>query len=116
MNSQLEYSFDDEPVIGFYYDLRGRRIEVHFEGYYNLRDNDRYVDRHCTFVIENWKKGKSKVGDDQTMHDLEKHMGIFTMILYMKVVGNELELFVSTVDGRYVILTFEEPELRLDNC
>lgn len=113
MGNQLEFSFDDEPVIGFCYDLRNRRIDLRFEAYYDLRDNDRYMEKHCTFTISNWKKGKSKVGDIQVVSDLEKNIGIFTMILYMKMIGNELELFVSTVDGRYVILTFEEPELEL---
>lgn len=68
---ELEYSFDDEPVIGYYYDLRGRRIEIHFEAYYDLQDNDRYIERPCRFVIENWKEGRSKIGDEPKFEEPE---------------------------------------------
>ena len=36
MEKKLEYSFDDEPVSKFCYDLGGKKIELHFKGYYDL--------------------------------------------------------------------------------
>jgi hypothetical protein len=113
MKRKLEYSFDDEPVSKFCYDLDNKKIEVHFRGYSDLIKNT-YLDVPCIWIIENWKYAKSRIGDDMKLYDLNQHIGIFSLILYMKYNdGNELEMLVNTVDNRYLTLFFGNPQLNL---
>jgi len=113
MKSKLNYSFDDEPVNKFCYDISNKKIEVYFAGYYDLRKENNFVNESCTFVIENWKEAKSKVGDEEKLYDLNRHIGVFSMILTMELKGDELEMLVNTVDNRYVTLFFKDPTLML---
>jgi len=66
-------------------------------------------------VIENWKEAKSKVGDDQRFYALEKHIGIFSMILFLKYDEGELELLVLALDGRVITLLFSQATLKLNS-
>lgn len=75
---------------------------------------DAYIDVPCVWVLESWKYAKSTVGDEQKRYDLNKHIGIFSLILYMKYNDDkELEILVNTVDNRYITLFFKEPKLSL---
>jgi hypothetical protein len=113
MENKLEYSFDDEPISMFCYDLDNKKIEVHFKGYYDLI-KDVYIEAPCIWVLENWEYAKSRIGDEQTLCDLNKQIGIFSLILYMKFNNNkELEMLVNTVDNRYFTLFFKNPQLSL---
>lgn|SRR5690554_4959893 len=113
MEKKLEYSFDDEPVSKFCYDLDTQKIEVHFRGHYDLI-KDTYLDAPCIWVIENWEYAKCTLGDEQERYDLNKHIGVFSLILYMKYNDNkELEMLVNTVDNRYLTLFFKDPKLSL---
>jgi len=113
MERKLEYSFDDEPVTKFCYDLDNKKIEVHFRGHYDLI-KDTYIDAPCIWIIENWEYAKSTVGDEQKRDDLNKHIGVFSLILYMKYNNDkELEMHVLTVDDRYLTLFFKDPKLSL---
>ena len=113
MENKLEYSFDDEPVNKFCYDLDNKKIEAHFKGYYDLI-RDEYIETPCVWVLENWKYAKIKIGDEQKLYDLNMHIGIFGLILYMKYIDDkELEIHVLTVDDRYLTLLFKEPNLSL---
>ena len=113
MEAKPEYSFDDEPVTKFCYDLNNKRIEVYFSGYYDLIKNVP-IDASCIWTIENWEHAKCRVGNEQKLYDLNKTMGIFTIILYMKYNdNNELEMLVNTVDNRYLTLFFKDPKLTL---
>tara|TARA_R110002020_G_scaffold466285_2_gene688734 strand:- start:828 stop:1172 length:345 start_codon:yes stop_codon:yes gene_type:complete len=113
MERKLEYSFDDEPVSKFCYYLETQKIEVGFKGYYDLI-KDKYIDVPCIWVFENWEFAKSSVGDEQKKYDLSKHIGIFSLILYLKYNDDkELEMLVNTVDSRYITLFFKEPQLSL---
>jgi len=113
MEKKLGYSFDDEPVSKFCYDLDNKKIEVHFKGYYDLI-SDVYVEKPCTWVLENWEYAKSRIGDELKLYDLDKHIAIFRLILYMKYNANkELEMLINTVDNKYITLLFKDPELSL---
>ena len=113
MEKKLKYSFDDEPVSKFCYDLDTQKIEVHFRGYYDLT-KDTYLDDPCIWVIENWEYAKCTLGDEQKRYDLNKHIGVFSLILYMKYNDNkELEMGINTVDNRYLTLFFKDPKLSL---
>lgn len=113
MEKKLEYSFDDEPVSKFCYDWDTKKIEVSFKRYYDVI-KDTYIETSCIWNIENWEYAGSKIGDDQKLYDLNKHIGIFSLILYVKYNDDdELEMLVNTVDNRYVTFLFREPKLTL---
>lgn len=113
MKTKLEYSFDDEPVQKFCYDLGSKKIEIHFNGFYDL-NQDKYIKSPCVWSIGNWVYGKSKIGDDQKTYDLTKHMGVFSLILYLKYnEDKELEMLVNTIDDRYITFLFKDPDLSL---
>lgn len=113
MKNKLVYSFDDEPVSKFCYDLDNNKIEIYFKGYFDLAE-DKYMEKPCIWSLENWKEAKSKIGDDTKFYDLTKNLGIFNLILYMKYNDDDvLEMLVNTVDNRYITLFFKEPILSL---
>jgi len=114
MENKLFYSFDDEPVSKFCYDISNQRIEVHFTGHYDLqKENNNFITGPCIFIIENWKEAKSKIGDDNKLYPLNNHIGVFSMILFMNFSNNSLEMLVRTIDNRYVTFIFLEPNLSL---
>jgi hypothetical protein len=113
MEKKLEYSFDDEPVSKFCYDLDNKRIEVYFKGYYDL-NKDIYIEAPCIWILENWEYAKSRIGDEHKLNDLNKNIGVFNLILYMKYNNDkELEMLVNTADNRYLTLFFKDPKLSL---
>lgn len=113
MENKLDYSFDDEPVRKFCYDLYNKKIEVHFSGYHDLIKSE-YKDTPCVWVIENWNYANSIMGDGQNLYSLDKHIGIFSLMLYVKYNDdNELEMLVNTVDNKYLTLFFKNPHLSL---
>jgi hypothetical protein len=112
MALDFKYAFDDEPVAKFCFDLVNKRIDVQFAAYY---DADDYIERPAVFIIENWKDAKSKIATEEKWHDVNKHMGIFTIIYYMQFKDESMEIFVNTVDNRYITLLFTDPILRLEN-
>lgn len=108
MEYKLNYSFDDEPVSKFCYYLECKKIEVHFKGYFDLQ-KDRYMEVPCIWTIENWKEAKCKIGDDTKLYDIDKSIGIFSLILFMKYNENEeLEILINTVDNRYITIYFSQ--------
>jgi len=113
MNRELAYTFDDEPVSKFCYNLDVQKIDIHFEGYYDIiKDAD--IDTPCTWTIKDWEYAQSALGDEQKRYHINKHMGIFRLILYMKYNDSqELEMLVETLDNRYVTFFFKDPKLSL---
>lgn len=112
MERNLEYSFDDEIAIKFCYDIDYKKIKIYFGGYYNTLNN-RYVNEPCIWLIENWTEAKSKLSSESTYNDLEKHLGIISLILSVEIKETTLELTVNTIDNRYIDLLFENPYLKL---
>ena len=113
MDKKLEYSFDDEPVSKFCYDLERKKINVHFKGYFDLLKEE-YMETPCIWTIENWKEAKCKIGDNIKLDEIDKSIGIFSLILYMKYNEDQkLEMLVNTVDNRYITMFFKDPTLNL---
>lgn len=112
MKNKLNYSFDDEVVSKFCYDMDNKKIEVHFTGYFDLANN-KYFDTPCIWVIENWKEAKSKMNSEALYDSLETNMGIFSMILSIETVDKNLKITVNTLDNRYIDLVFIEPNMTL---
>ncbi|MDY3315927.1 hypothetical protein PG275_10235 [Riemerella anatipestifer] len=111
MKNKLKYSFDDEIASKFCYDMDNKKIEVHFTGYSD--EKERFLNKPCIFSISNWEEAKSKRGDEGKFSPLDKNIGVFSMILYVEYDGNKLELLVNTIDDRYIVLLFTNPEVDL---
>lgn len=112
MENKLGYSFEDEVASKFSYDIDNKKIEVYFTGYSD--EKERFLDKPCVFTISNWIEAKSKIGDEGRLYPLDTHIGIFSLILYMKYNDDkELEMLVNTIDNRYITLFFKEPKLSL---
>ncbi len=111
MENTFKYSFDDEPVNRFSYDLINKKLEIYFSGYY---ENEILIEKPCIFVIKNWQVAKCKVGDEAINYSLNSKLGIISIILHMKFEGNTLIMLVNTLDNRYLELYFKEVELSLE--
>lgn len=112
MEKKLEYSFDDEVANKFCYDMDNNKIEIHFTGYSDLLKNER-IDKPCIWIIENWTDAKSKLSSENAYTDLEKYLGIISMVLSSEINDTTLELTVNTTDNRYIDLLFDNPQLKL---
>lgn len=110
MTNEFKYSFDDEPVRKFSYDLTNKKLEISFSGYYEGQD---LLDKPCIFTIKNWKDSSCKVGDEEKHHPINSQLGIISMILHMKYQNDKLKILVNTLDNRYIELYFEQPQLSL---
>lgn len=108
MINKLEYSFDDEPVNKFSYDIQKKRIEVYFSDYFDVLKNE-YFEIPCIFIIEDWKEAKSKVWNEEKLYPLNNHIGIFSMILHMEIKEGNLEMIVNTINDKYISLLFIKP-------
>lgn len=113
MKDKFKFAFDDEPVNKFCYDIKNKKIQLYFSGYYDIGNETKYVEKPCVFEIRNWSEGNSIIGDELRKYDLNTHIGVISMILYMKYADEKLEIFVSTVDDRYLTLSFKTPDLVL---
>lgn len=113
MERELTYSFHDEPVTKFCYDLENKQIEVHFASYCDhIKDEE--VPTPCVWIIEDWEQAKCRIGAHNKMYDINQQIGIFELILYMRYNEDEdFELFVQTIDQRNITLYFKDPKLSL---
>lgn len=112
MKNNLDYSFDDELITSFYYDLVDKEIKLGFEGYFDIKLN-LFVEKKCFFTISNWLDAKSQINNNK-MSTLDKYLGIINMILYMKYNDTEeLEMLINTLDNRYTTLFFLHPQINL---
>jgi hypothetical protein len=112
IEKKLTYSFDDEVAGKSCYDIDKKRIEINFIGYFDSSSNQ-YIDRPCVWIIENWAYAKSKLSSETAYNDLDRHLGIISMILSAEINKDNLELTANTIDGRYIDLIFNNAQLRL---
>ena len=102
-DGSFEYEFADDIVTKFCYNSSANQIEVQFEGYY---EDEKYIESPCSLIIENWKEAKSKLHGEKRYDFLERHLGIFSMILDVENSLEELKLSINTVDDKYIELLF----------
>jgi hypothetical protein len=84
MESKLKFSFDDEHVSKFCYDIDNKTIELYYSSYYDLLNNGGFMDKTCVFTIKNWVSAKSCLGAEERFYDLTRHLGIITIIYHME--------------------------------
>lgn len=106
----VDYAFDDEVVSKFSYDLENKVIEVYYPGYIDIKAGTR-IEEECVFAIKNWSSAKSKFGDDVRFYDLDKYLGIFSMIIHIEYSNGYLSLIVNTINDTYITLKFEHVEV-----
>ena len=105
MQQELLYSFDDEVATKFCYDMDNQKIEVHFNGYYDLSKNV-YVENPIILNISSWLQASSKLASSNIYGKLDKHLGIISMILSVEIINEDIEFTVNTIDDRYINLRF----------
>lgn len=106
----MKYTFDDEVISKFCYDIINKKIEIYFEAYYDLNLGES-LNQPCILIIENWVNAKSKFVGDAKFHELEKHLGIFSMILSLEEKNDDLEIIVNTINNTYLELIFIKPHI-----
>lgn len=113
MENSLNYSFDDEVAEKFYYDMNNKIIHVFFSGYSDLVINDRFLDKKCVLVIEKWETARCRIEGENKFKSLNDSIGVFSMILSIKKYGSSLEMYINTLDGRYMLIIFEKSNVFL---
>jgi len=112
----IEGTFGDAYIQAFFYDIFNKRIELHYEGYHAA---GYYKEIPCMLVIENWNEAYSMPYDADVEYskrkkfELDRHMGVFFMIMGIKGSGKWFEITINTIDERYVTYLFENPQLRI---
>ncbi len=113
MITSLNYSFDDEPVIKFSYDIQNKIIEVYFERCFSMNEN-KFIESVSILRIQQWESAYSLLPDIEKKYGLDNNMGIFSMIYYMKFSDSRLEIFVNTIDNRYITFLFDNPKCEIE--
>ena len=111
MVNSLGFSFDDEIVNSFCYDMVDKVIQIHFNGYSDLITSNRFLAKECVLTIKNWTNAKGKVGDESKFKPIDDIIGVFSMVLSIDKLNENLEMYVNTLDNRYIFLIFEKPEI-----
>ncbi|MEK6510690.1 hypothetical protein [Myroides odoratimimus] len=109
-NNKLLYTFDDEVVSKFVYAIDEKKIELSFDGFYDL-EKDEEINRKCILIIESWSKALSRLYPNSKFDDLESNFGIISMIVAVNVEHDEVYMTVSTIDNRHYDLIFLKPSM-----
>ena len=113
MPPDLTYSFDDEVASKFCYDLDGKRLEIHFTGCWDIATG-RYHDGPCHLLIHHWTDAHCQEPNvNPRFVRLEERMGIVSLLLHYGWTAEGLEVWVNTIDDRYLLLRFANPSLEV---
>ena len=111
MPQALAYSFDDEVASKFYYDLEGKRLEIHFTGCWEIATG-RYHDGPCHLLIHQWADARcQEEAVSARIVRLEELMGIVSLLLSFDWTAEGLEMLINTIDNRYLLLRFTNPSV-----
>ena len=105
MKDIRQISVKDETATGFRYAV-GSCIAIDFDRCWSV-EQDAYLASPCSLIIKQWVKA-SAVDDTGKEHPLERKLGVIDMVLWLKLEGNVLQMWVETIDGRYLLLKFED--------
>jgi len=104
MKDIRQISVEDEIATGFSYTV-GAHIAIDFDRCWSV-EQGAYLAGPCSLIIKQWMKA-SAVDDTGKEHPLERKLGIIDMVLWLKLEDNALQTWVETIDGRYLLLKFE---------
>ena len=109
MAPALAYSFDYEHASKFCYDMDRQRLEIHFTGCWELATRH-YHEGPCYLLIHKWHTAHcQEEAVSKRFIPLEQGMGIVSLLLAVTWVDEQLELYVNTIDNRYLLLRFTHP-------
>lgn len=111
-DNMLLYTFDDEVMNRFVYDEANKRIELSFEGYYDVV-NEEGINRECVLIIEQWDKAMSKRYPSNKFENIEGNFGIISMIVSMEVMKENICMVVSTINSQHYEIIFERASIWL---
>ncbi|WBA43976.1 hypothetical protein [Hymenobacter canadensis] len=113
MPPDLAYSFDDEVASKFCYDLDGKRLEIHFNGCWEIATR-RYHDGPCHLLIHQWTDARCQEEVvSPRFARLEERMGIVSLLLHFAWTAEGAEALVNTIDNRYLLLRFANPSVEV---
>jgi hypothetical protein len=103
--------FNDQVVSKFCYDIDNKKIEVYYSDFWSRDDDGNIVSQNCLLTIENWTSAKSRLGDEPKFYPLDKHIGIFSMIIFTELKKKDLTIIVNTINDTYITLQFDDPQI-----
>ena len=113
MPQDLAYSFADEVASKFYYDLEGKRLEIHFTGCWEIATS-RYYDGPCRLLIHGWTDACCQEPNvSPRFVRLEAGMGIVSLLLDFAWTAESAEAWINTIDDRYLLLQFANPSVEV---
>jgi hypothetical protein len=113
MSQTLAYSFEDEIASKFCYDLEHNRLEIHFTGCWEVA-TQHYHEGPCYLLIHQWHDARcQEEAVSSQFVRLEERMGIVSLLLALNWVDEQLEVFVNTIDNRYLLLRFINPSVEV---
>lgn len=102
------YPYYDLIPYKFSYDSESKEIAIYYDGYFN---EDGYVEEKWCFVIKNWESANSKDIYSSRTKSLEDNLGVFSMILGIKIENSILNISVHTLDDRHVDFAFKNADI-----
>jgi hypothetical protein len=89
--------------------MEQKRLEIHFTGCWELA-TQHYHEGPCYLLLHQWSDARCQedVAGSRVVR-LEQGMGIVSLLLAVTWVGEQLELYVNTIDDRYLLLRFTTP-------
>jgi hypothetical protein len=113
MTQALAYSFDDEVASKFCYDMNQQRLEIHSTGCWELA-TQHYHEGPYYLLIHQWRAAHCQEDAvSKRFLPLEQRMGIVSLLLAVTWVGEQLELYINTIDNRYLLLRFDHPVIEV---
>lgn len=112
----IKDAFSDQLIQSFYYDIFGKKLELYYEGYYDIY-TQQYKELSCVFIIKDWQKAYSIPYDIEQKitkrYDLDVHMGVFFIIMGMEydVNTNVFEITINLINNSYCTYIFEQPKM-----
>lgn len=99
----LDYDFNDNPVVGFYYNLKDKKIKLYFDDVHDTGNNS-------VLVIENWNEAKSRLNNGidtvKEYEDINSHLGIIYLIFSCYKENDIITINAETLDDRYIDIKF----------
>lgn len=111
-DDMLLYTFHDEVTNKFVYDETNKRMELSFDGCYDVV-NEKSIDRNCVLVIEQWDKAMSKCYPSNKFKNIESNLGIISMIMFMEVMKEKIRIVVSTINCQHYEIIFDRASVWL---
>jgi len=113
MPPALAYSFDDAVASKFYYDLDGKRLEIHFTHCWEIATGRRH-DEPCQLLIHHWADARCQEPDvSPHFVPLDAGMGIVSLLLSFAWTAEGAEVWINTIDERYLLLRFTNPSVEV---